>query len=142
MLELTENSPSTLTTLYQRAPVAIAHHLTLQFGVIDLADGPARFRNAAFGDRFVLKVIGVAHRNDGALDAVAVALLEEDGTLTTEGISTNRVPHITVSNDPARAEPVESNALLEAGFEAVADGPILTATLGSATSPLGTNGEQ
>lgn len=127
-LVLTEESKAALAARYATLPEVICHHLTVRFGTDDPADLPEAFGPSDLGASFALKVIGFKTREDSGIQAVAVALLR-DGQLRVSGISANTVPHITVALNPALAKPVQSNALLEAGYYPVEEGPELTAVL-------------
>jgi inhibitor of cysteine peptidase len=105
----------------------VAHHCTVRYGSRDPADLPAAFTAADLGKTFTLRVIGCKTREDGGIQAAAVALVRPDGYLDEQGISTNKVAHITVATD-GKTSAVEANALLESGFQRI-DGPTLTATL-------------
>jgi hypothetical protein len=105
----------------------LAHHCTVRYGTRDPALLPPPFTAADLGATFTLAVIGFATRADGGVQAAAVALVLPDGRRLASGFSQNRVPHVTVATDGV-TEPVEANALLEAGF-APLDGPLLEARL-------------
>ena len=113
----------TFATLVEK----VGHHLTVRFNSDDVAELPPVFGPNDVGRTFMLKVVGFARRADGGIEAVAVALMHQ-GNLVREGFTMNRVPHITVALTPGLAKPVDSNALLEAGFEEI-DGPTLLAVL-------------
>ncbi|APR81629.1 Hypothetical protein A7982_06978 [Minicystis rosea] len=106
----------------------IAHHCTVCHGTCDPADLPAIFAPADLGAVFRLVVTGFATWADGGVQAVVVALLLPDGRRVDRGFSRNAIPHVTVATDGV-TEPFMANALLEAGFDPVTDGPVLTATL-------------
>ena len=123
-------SPSSSHDLKERfATLAkpVAHHCTVKYGSCDPADLPEAFTAADLGKTFSLRVIGYKTREDEAIQAVAVALVGPDGYLREQGISTNKVAHVTVATD-GKESAVASNALLEGGFVRI-DGPWLTATL-------------
>lgn len=127
-LVLTQESKAALLSKHATLSQRVGHHMTLRFGTDDPADLPPAFTPEDMGKEFVLRVLGYKCREDGGIEAVAVALIR-DGRLTTDGISTNRVPHITVALNPELAKPVMSNALLESGFDPLVDGLDLIAVL-------------
>ena len=124
-LVLTPSSEEALKARYAKLTKIFCHHRTLKFGSDDPADLPPRFCATDVGKSFKLKVIGFGRSAN--IEAVAVALIV-DGTLVTEGITNNKVPHVTVSTDDV-TKPFASNALLEAGFDTVTDGLELDCTL-------------
>jgi septum formation protein len=126
-LVLLEESSRALREQFATLPQPAAHHCTVRFGSRDPADLPEAFTAADLGRVFTLKVIGWKTRQDGGIQAVAVALVGEGGALVTKGLSVNKVPHITVATDGV-VSAAASNALLEEGFMRV-DGPELKATL-------------
>jgi len=127
-LILTPASRARLQLDFATLPSPIAHHCTVRYGTSNPADLPAVFSPADLGRIFLLQLVGFATRADGAVQAAVVALLLPDGSRMERGFSENAVPHVTVATDGV-AEPVTANALLEAGFEPVLDGPVLSATL-------------
>jgi hypothetical protein len=126
-LVLDEPSSKLLVARFATLAAPLAHHCTVRYGTRDPADLPAPFTAADLGAPFTLAVIGFATRADRGVEAAAVALVLADGRRLTAGFSQNRVPHVTVATDGV-TEPVEANALLEAGFGEV-DGPLLAARL-------------
>lgn len=127
-LVLTEDASARLKEAYATLPVPIAHHCTVRYGTSDPADLPPAFTPADLGRVFHLEVRGFATRGDGGVQAVVVSLWLPDGRRSYHGFSANAVPHVTVATD-GEAEPVEANALLEEGFEAIEGGILLAATL-------------
>jgi hypothetical protein len=125
-LLLTDESSARLGAL-SLLPAVLAHHCTVRHGTRDPADLPPVFSPSDIATIFRLRVLGVATRADGGVQAAAVALVLHDGRVIEAGFSENRVPHVTIATDGV-TEPVEANALLEAGFER-APGPVLEATL-------------
>jgi len=104
----------------------IAHHCTVCHGTADPAHLPPIFSAADIGRSFQLHVVGFAA--GPGVEAVVVTLILPDGTRVERGFTQNAVPHVTLATD-GEAEPFTANALLEEGFAAVDDGPVLTATL-------------
>lgn len=102
-----------------------SHHMTVRFGTNDPTDLPMRFGADDVGKTFRLRVIGFGR--SAQVEAVAVGLLVDDEVVT-DGITANKVPHITVTTDGV-AKPFASNALLERGYDEVADGLELECTL-------------
>ena len=126
-LVLDEPSSALLVARLATLSAPLAHHCTVRYGTRDPADLPPPFGPADLGATFTLAVVGFATRGDGAVEAAVVALVLPDGRRLAAGFSQNRVPHVTVATDGV-TEPVEANALLEAGFTAI-DGPLLAARL-------------
>jgi hypothetical protein len=126
-LVLTPDSSAQLVAALATLAVPLAHHCTVAYGTRDPAALPGIFAASAIGERFRLRVRGLATRADGGVQAAVVALILADGREIEAGFTANRVPHVTVATD-GRTEPAAANALLEAGF-APASGPILWATL-------------
>jgi len=123
-------SPSSSHDLKERfATLAkpVAHHCTVKYGSRDPSDLPEAFTAADLGKTFTLRVIGHKTREDGGIQAAAVALVGPEGYLREQGISANKVAHVTIATD-GKTSAVEANALLESGFQRI-DGPTLTATL-------------
>lgn len=127
-LVLTAESKAALLSKFATLPQQVGHHMTVRFGTDNPADLPPAFTPEDMGRTFLLRVLGFKRRDDNGIEAVAVALLR-DGRLVTEGITTNKVPHVTVALDPQLAKPVQSNALLESGFDPLPDGLDLIAVL-------------
>lgn len=126
-LVLDERSAALLRERFATLSYPIAHHCTVRYGTQNPADLPPLFSSKDLGRVFLLKVTGKARRADGGIEAVVVALVLGDGRVVEFGFTENTIPHVTVATDGV-TEPVEVNALLEAGYEAI-DGPILAATL-------------
>lgn len=126
-LVLTPASSEGLKRSLATLPKPLAHHCTVRHGTCDPADLPAPFTRKDLNKAFRLKVTGFATRADGGVQAAVVALVLPDGRTLTRGFTINRVPHITVATD-GTTEPVEANALLDGGFEAL-EGPELWAVL-------------
>lgn len=127
-LVLTPESTALLVAGFATLSNPIAHHCTVRYGTSDPGDLPAIFSAADLGRVFVLEVTGFATRADGGVQAAVVRLLLPDGRRVERGFTQNAVPHVTVATDGV-TEPVAANALLEAGFEPIHDGPRLRATL-------------
>lgn len=126
-LVLTPSATDRLLRSYATLPNRIAHHCTVAFGTDDPADLPEFFSPDDIGKPFLLRAIGYRRREDDAIEAVAVELLDDYGNPVTTRFSTNAIPHITLATD-GRARPFEANALLAAGFEPV-NGELLLTTL-------------
>ena len=126
-LVLTEDSSELLLRSFSTLARPLAHHCTVKYGTCDPADLPGAFSPADVGETFLLEVIGVKTRDDGGVQAVAVALLRPDGRRIDLPFSENAIPHVTVATDGV-TEPSEANAMLARGFEIVA-GLMLTAVL-------------
>lgn len=125
-LVLSRESAALLRARYATLPNPISHHCTVRHGTSEPADLPAFFAPTDLGRSFDLQVIGFASSPE--VEAVAVALILPDGTALAGGFTRNPIPHVTVATDGI-SEPHLSNALLEAGFAPIPDGPRLTATL-------------
>lgn len=126
-LRLTAESTQALATQFASHPKVFCHHMTLIYGTHELSALPTAFADAKPGDTFTLRVLGFARSS--VIEAVAVGLVRPDGSVVVDGISDNRVPHITVALVPELAKPSQSNALLEQGFEQITGGLELTAEL-------------
>jgi hypothetical protein len=126
-LLLTPESSARLREALATLENPIAHHVTVVYGTRSPGDLPPAFSPGDIGACFRLLVRGFATRDDGGIQAAAVALVLPDGRVIEEGFSKNRVPHVTVATDGI-TDPSASNALLEAGFER-RSGPTLEATL-------------
>ena len=125
-LVLDSESSERLAQAYATLPEIYCHHMTVVFGTHELSALPPALAGSQPGDSFTLKVIGFARSN--SIEAVAVGLFV-DGQIVTEGISSNDIPHVTVALVPGQATAFQSNALLGNGYETVADGLVLKATL-------------
>lgn len=132
-LVLDAPSAATLRARFATLPAPLAHHCTVRYGTRDPSALPPPFTASDLGATFTLAVIGFATRDDGGVQAAAVSLVLPDGRRIAEGFSQNRVPHVTVATDGV-TEPVEANALLEAGFLPL-DGPLLAARLVHVEAP-------
>ena len=126
-LKLETESTKALAEKFATHPQVLCHHMTLSFGSHELSALPPAFAGSNRGNSFTLKVIGFARSN--AIEAVAVGLVQKDGSVVTEGISSNKIPHVTVALVPELAKPVQSNDLLAAGYDVIADGLELKAVL-------------
>lgn len=128
-LKLTAESSKALADAFAFADHSkvLCHHMTLSFGSHELSALPPAFTGSNPGDSFTLKVLGFA-RSD-SIGAVAVGLVRPDNSVVTAGISSNDIPHVTVSLVPGLATPVQSNALLAAGYQEITDGLVLNLTL-------------
>jgi hypothetical protein len=127
-LVLAPESAAILRARFATLPCPLAHHCTVRYGTQDPTRLPDPFAPSDVGRDFTLQVVGRATRADGGVEAVVVALVLPDGRKLTQGFTGNNVPHVTVATDGV-TEPVEANALLEAGYTPIEDGPLLFATL-------------
>lgn len=134
-LVLSPDSSLSLRARYASLANPIAHHCTVRHGTRDPAALPAFFTPADVGRSFCLVVVGFASRHD--VEVAVVALVMPDGTRLENGFTANAIPHVTIATD-GEAEPFIANALLQAGFERVAEGLLLTATLAHVLPPLET----
>ncbi len=126
-LVLSDDSRKLLRERYASLAKPLCHHCTVKHGTKNPAELPRVFTPADLGRDFELALIGMKTRDDGGVQAAAVALVLPGGGRLDRGFSVNPVPHVTLATDGI-AEPFEANALLETGFERI-DGPVLQATL-------------
>lgn len=88
-------------------PDVVCHHITNRFGV-------AKEDNRPFGQRYAFTVVGYA-----ANDKIEALVVSRDGSpIRPDG----NLYHVTLSLDRSKgAKPVDSNALIRAGYKKVND---------------------
>lgn len=126
-LVLDKESHERLLAKYRTLPIAFGHHMTVMLGtkVEDVGRKAPFFKSEDVGKTFDLQVVGLARSEQ--IEAVVVAVLK-NGEKMMDGVSTNKIPHITIATD-GNTKPFKSNELLKGDFQTVENGMMLCSTL-------------